>query len=244
VAVGTQARWHGVRARQSKSGSGVVERSIGPQHRVVARLASRREARGDMVHRRSRGVVVVLVARHAGGARQVVVVVNVAIRALTRRHSVRSRQHEAGAVVIEGRIQPGSRVVALVAGLREVRRDVIRIRRALEVLQVASHASSTAQRVVVVDVAVRARAWWNGVHAGQSESRRRVIKFAVGPQHRIVALLTGRRESSVRHRRRRVVVVVLVARDACRTCDVVVVIDVAVRALARRDHVRSRQRES
>ncbi len=106
VAVGTQARRHRVRARQSKSSSGVVERTIGPQHRVVAGFASRREACRDMVHRRQGVGVIVLVARDAGCTGQVVVVVNVAVRALTRRHGVRSRQHEASAVVIEGRIQP------------------------------------------------------------------------------------------------------------------------------------------
>ena len=104
-----------------------------------------------------------------------------AVRALTRRHSVRSRQHEAGAVVVESRIQPRGRVVALIAGLREVRRDVVRIRRSLEVLQVARHAGRAVQSVVVVDVAVRARARWHRMHACQSESGRGVIKLAVGP---------------------------------------------------------------
>ena len=49
--------------------------------------------------------------------------------------------------------------MALLAGLREARRHVIRIRRALEILQVAAHAGHRARQVVVVvDVALRALA--------------------------------------------------------------------------------------
>ena len=45
-------------------------------------------------------------------------------------------QREAGRGVVECRIQPGAGAVALLAGLREIRRHVIRIRRALKVIQV------------------------------------------------------------------------------------------------------------
>ena len=71
-----------------------------------------------------------------------------------------------------------------------------------------------------------------------------MIEFAIGPLHRIVALLTGRREPCVRYRRRRIVVVGLMAADARRIRDVVIVVNVAVRTLARRHHVRTCQRES
>jgi len=73
-------------------------------------------------------------ARHAGGAGQVVVVVHVTIRTLSRRDRMRTGQGESGAAVVERGIQPGSRVVTLVAGLREVRAHVIRIGRALKIL--------------------------------------------------------------------------------------------------------------
>ena len=70
-----------------------------------------------------------------------------------------------------------------------------------------------------------------------------MIEFAVGPLHGVVALLASGRESSMRNWRRRVVVVSLMTTDAGRIRDVVVVVDVAIRAGARRHHVGTRQRE-
>ena len=45
-------------------------------------------------------------ARHAGRARQGVIIVDMAIDALTRWNRVQARQSEPGTVVIEGRICP------------------------------------------------------------------------------------------------------------------------------------------
>jgi len=106
------------------------------------------------MRRIGRAGIVLLVARVAKRAVQGVVVVDMAIRTLARRHGVRSGQREAGAVVVERGIQPGAGAVALVACLREVRGDVTRIRRSLVILQVARHASRAGEVVVVVDVAV------------------------------------------------------------------------------------------
>ena len=66
--------------------------------------------------------------------------------------------------------------MALLAGLRESRLHVIRIGRALEILQVATDAGRirAGQVVVVVDVALRAL--HGGVRPGQREARRRVIE--------------------------------------------------------------------
>ena len=105
-------------------------------------------------------------ARDTGRAGQVVVVVHVTVGALPRRDRMRTRQREARAVVIESRIQPRSRAVALIAGLREIRRDVIRVRRPLKVLQMAADAGARREVVVVVDVAIGAQPRRHRVHAG------------------------------------------------------------------------------
>ncbi len=244
VAIRALARRHGVRSRQLESRRRVIERAIGPEHSVVARFASCREAGSNVVHRRECIGVVALVARYAGGARQVVVVVHVAIGTLPRRNGVRPGQRESRAVVVEGRIQPGTCVVTLLAGLRKIRRHVIRIGRALEILQVAGHARRTAQRVVVVDMAIYALARRNSVHSRKGEAGRGMIELAVRPQHRVVALLASGGESGMRHGRGGVVVVVLMAAHASRAGDVVVVVDVAIRALARWDRMGPGQRES
>ena len=89
VAVCAFARRHHVRSGQRECGVVVVERRIRPRHRVMAYGAGCREAgRGvrGIIGRR----VILLVARVTRSARQVVVVVDVAIRALPRRHGVRS----------------------------------------------------------------------------------------------------------------------------------------------------------
>src|SRR5271157_3631695 len=99
-----------------------------------------------------------------------------AIGALPRRNGMHAGQRESGAVVIERRIQPGGRVVALITALRKVRRDVIGIRGSLVILQVAADAGRGGEVVVVVDVAIGALPRWNCVHAGQGESCEGVIK--------------------------------------------------------------------
>jgi hypothetical protein len=104
VAIGTLPRRRRVRPGQRESRAAVIEFAIRPKHAVVAGLTRSREMRSDVVHRRGCRVVVIHVASHAGGARQVVVVINVAIRALPRRHRVRSDQREAGRGVVECRV--------------------------------------------------------------------------------------------------------------------------------------------
>src|SRR5579863_1939878 len=115
-------------------------------------------------------LIILQVASDARRAIQAVIVVDVAIGALPRGYGVRSAQREARVGVIEGRIRPVRRVVAGVAGLREVGGDVIRIRRALVVLQMASYAGSAIQSVVVVDVAIGALPRRHGVRTGQGKT--------------------------------------------------------------------------
>ena len=66
--------------------------------------------------------------------------------------------------------------MALVAGLGEIRADVVGIGGALVVLEVAAHAGCGIQAVIVVDVAIGAGSRWNRVHTGQRKSGTAVIK--------------------------------------------------------------------
>jgi|SRR5437763_400429 len=121
-----------MRTRQNESGGGMIELAVGPRHHVVTLLAGRREP--GMRDRRCCRVVVRLMATDAGGGGDVVVVIDVTVGTLARRHGMRTAQREPGGAVVEGCIQPTGGAVTLLAGLREVRRHVIRIRRALEIL--------------------------------------------------------------------------------------------------------------
>jgi len=73
-----------------------------------------------------------------------------------------------------------------------------------------------------------------------------VIELAVGPEGRVVAQLTCRREAdgNVIDGNLRIVVVRLVAADARRVSQLVVVVHVAIGALPRRNHMGTRQGEA
>ena len=139
-----------------------------------------------------RSVEVRLVAADACGvcAGQIVIVVYVALCASHGR--VSARQRETGRRVIERRVIPRRSVVALLAGLRESRTDVIRIRRSLEIFQVAAHASCRRQVVVIVDVALSTLQ--SRVRTGERESGVVVIKGGLCPRRCVVALLASLRE--------------------------------------------------
>ena len=84
------------------------------------------------------------------------------------------------------------------------------------------------------------------VESGQRPTRGGVVELAVSPEHRVMALLTGSRESKldVVHRRGRIVVIGLMTADARCVRDVVIVVDVAHRARHCRVRVITGQRES
>lgn len=90
----------------------MIEPAIRPLRGVMAGFASRGESGRRMVHRANGVGVVLLMAGDAQRARQVVIVVDVAIRALSRRDSVGTSQRETRAVVVEGSVQPGRSAVA------------------------------------------------------------------------------------------------------------------------------------
>src|SRR5450755_2414964 len=117
MAVDAHSWWHRVRSGQRKLGLVVIERRIGPGDRVMAQLASRREAR--VWHRTHRVLEIGLMARNAKIAVQVVVVVDMALGACSRGHRMRTRQREPGLRVIKLAIGPLNGVMALFAGGRK-----------------------------------------------------------------------------------------------------------------------------
>ena len=130
-----------------------------------------------------RALEVLQVTRDTGDVGQVVVPVDVALRAL--QGHVRSGQREARLGVIEGGIRPRCRSVAALAGLRHARLYVIGVVRSLVVLEVARHAGGISQVVVPVDVTLRARS--RHVRSGQRETGLAVIECGIGPRGRVVA---------------------------------------------------------
>ena len=178
-------------------------------------------------------------------ARQVVIVVCVAVGTLTRRHRVRSGQREAGTVVVERRVQPRGRVVALIAPLGEIRRDMVRVRRSLIVLQVAARARVGVEAVVIVHVAISALPRRHSVHSGQWEVGCVVVKRRVRPRRCVVTLGTGLGKTCGHVVRIRGALVVLqMATDASCAGQAEVVVDVAVGTLARRDRMSSGERKT
>jgi len=125
MAIGALTRRRNVRASQRESRSGVIEFTVRPKHSVVAAFTCSWEVGRDVVHRRGRRVVVVHVARRTCRAGQVVVAVDVAIRALPRRRQMRTAQSESRAVVIEFAIRPKHAVVAGLTCSREMGGDVV-----------------------------------------------------------------------------------------------------------------------
>jgi len=220
--------------RQREPCSRVIELCIRPRCRIVALLARRGEA--HVRHRRGRAVEICLMARNASRHRNVVVVVLVAIRAGPRRHHVQACQRKARRRVIELRIRPRRCVVALFA-----RRGEARMRhrgcRVVEIRLVARNTGRHRDVVIVVDVAVRARPRWHHVQARQREACLRVVERGIRPLHRGVTLFACRREARMRYRRRCTIEVRLMARYAGRHRDLVVVVDMAIRAHPRRIHV-------
>ena len=196
MTVGAYPRRNRVRIGQSKSRRGVIEFAIRPEHRVVATFTSRRETGLDVIYRGRRGVVVVEVARNASRRRQIVVVVDVAIGAGPWWIGVRVRQGEPDGSVIESCRLPSNRSVTGLAGLRKSSGDVIWIRRALKILQVATRAGGAGQVVVVIDMAIGADARRIGVRIRQWEPEGTVVESRRLPGNRSVAGLAGLRKSS------------------------------------------------
>ena len=146
--------------------------------------------------------------------------------------------------VIERRIEPVRGAVTVLARHREELRlrRVSRIGRAVVIRLVTSDTRRWQRLIVVVDVAIGASSRRHGVRTGQRERRVVVVERCIRPVDRVMAEFAGGREARVRHRSRRAVEIVLMARNAGRDSDVVVVVDVAIGACPWRDGMRARQR--
>ena len=147
----------------------VWERRTGPiarAHAVAGPALCNREERD--VRARGMGwlcgpVVVGLMACTARVAVQTVIVVDVAVGAYPRWHSVQPDQRETRVVVIEGGIGPVNRVVARFAGRGESSRRVRRASRSRVILLMARVAERAIQRIVVADVTIGAQTRRHGV---------------------------------------------------------------------------------
>ena len=162
----------------------------------MALRASLREIRLHVVWiRRAPEILQVTADARRVRARQVVIAIHVTLRALQA--GVRTGQRESGGVVIESGARPGSGGMALLASLREAGLHVIRIGRALEILQVAADARRVRARQVVISVHVTLRALQAGVRTGQRESGGVVIESRARPGSGGVALLASLREAGL-----------------------------------------------
>lgn len=140
-----------MRPREGEAGGAVVKRGSRPRGRGVALFARLRKARLHMV-RVSRALEVLQVAGDAGRARDVVVAVDVTLIALHCR--VRAGQSKSGRAVIENSSCPGGCSVALFARLWKACLYVVRVCRALEILQVAGNTARVRDLEIIVGVAL------------------------------------------------------------------------------------------
>lgn len=190
-----------------------------------------------------RALVILQVASHAGCVVERVVVVDVAIGALPRRHGVQPSQRKTSRGVIELSVGPEIRVVALLAGDRKAGVGYWRSR-VVVIGLMATDARCDRDVVVVLAVTIATLARWNHMRPSQRESGFRVIEARWLPGGRAVTGLAGLGKSAgdvvwVRG----FVVIVQVAGNARIGCQIEVVIDVAVAALARRHGMLACQRE-
>ena len=187
----------------------------------------------------SGALVVLQMASRAGAAGQVVTTVHVALH--TRQAGVCSGKGESSTRVVEGCISPGSGAMAALTGLRHCCLHVIRIGRALVILQMARDACCVGQVVVSVDVALRTLQ--GDVRPGQRETCGGVIESSIGPGRGAVAAFASLRHSSLHVVGiGRALKVLQVAGDTCGIGQVVISVDVALRTLHRR--VRPGQRKT
>ena len=192
-----------MQARKREAGVVVIERRVRPNDRIVARIASLREACRNVIRNVPtqclRAVPVRGVARVASSAGEAVVVAHVALRAscdLTCRCKlVRTRKRKAGRAMVKFSVRPGGNWVTRRASRgcgREIRGDVIgnvaaQGRRAVPRRLVAAHTIGGGQAVIIVDMALGAG---RGSMCSHERKTRRVVVKAGGvrPGNGVVTL--------------------------------------------------------
>ena len=181
-----------VSSSQSKSGGVVIEGRVRPRGCVVALLTGGGEFRLHVI-RVGRPVVILHVAGGARGAGQVVVAIYVTLGAL--QVGVSGSQRKSNGVVVETRRRPRAGAVAGLTSLREVRLHMVRVGRALEILQVTAHAVCRRAFELIIDVACGAIQ--GGMHTGKSKSGvLKVIEADPEPVVHPMTLVAARGESS------------------------------------------------
>ena len=126
--------------------------------------------------------------------------------------------------------------MALRTRLREPGLHVVRLRCALEIFQVATHAGGIRAGQVVIAIHVTLCALHRGMRSGQRETSGRVVKIRTHPRRCVMALRTRLREPGLHMVRLRCALEIFqVATDASRICagQVVVAIHVTLCALDR-----------
>lgn len=132
------ARCGHVRSSQGETRLAVIECRISPRRRGVATGAGGRDSGLGVIGVR-RSLEILHVARNAIRRSAGELAVHVALRA-GNSHMGAGQREFSERVVIEGRGLPGRGGVAALASLRESRLHVIRIRRLLEIGEMAAHA--------------------------------------------------------------------------------------------------------
>lgn len=126
-------------------------------------------------------------AGHAGGVGDVVVAVEVALRA--RSFGMHPGQRETGLGVIKNCVGPRRRAVAGFTGRRKACLQVIGVGGVVVILHVACGTGATGQVVVAVNVTLSAGQV--RVRSGEGETRECMIEARVSPRSSIVANLAG-----------------------------------------------------
>lgn len=95
----------------------MIEFPVGPVHCIVATLASGWKTQLYVIHWRCCSVVILQMARRASRSGQVVIIIDVTVKAGSRRIRMCIRQCKAHRIVVESGRLPRTGVVALLASL-------------------------------------------------------------------------------------------------------------------------------